>query len=81
MPPEPLDLTDADVRGALSDRLGELYAGRPALLGPGLLAAYPNVAAWLQHLGCPVLVVATALASVIPARRAARIDPAAALRE
>lgn len=55
------DLADPDVRDELSDRLGELYAGRPALLGPGILAAYPNVAAWLQLLGCPVLVVATAV--------------------
>jgi hypothetical protein len=58
--PESLDLTDADVRDAVSDRLGELYAGRPALLGPGILAAYPNIAAWLQLLDCPVLVVTTA---------------------
>ena len=53
------DLADRDVRDELSDRLGELYAGRPALLGPGILAAYPSVAAWLQLLGCPVLVVTT----------------------
>ena len=43
------DLADPEVREALSDRLGELYAGRPALLGPGILAAYPNVAAWLER--------------------------------
>lgn len=54
------DLADPRVREGLSGRLGEPYAGRPALLGPGVLAAYPSVAAWLQLLDCPVLVVATA---------------------
>jgi hypothetical protein len=54
------DLADREVRDAVSARLGELYAGRPAILGPGILAGYPGVATWLQELGCPVLVVATA---------------------
>lgn len=78
MPPErPRDLSDPDQRAALSARLGKLYAGRPALLGPGVLAAYPEVSAWLQELGCPVLVVATARgAGEIPSGvRVVAIDP------
>ena len=42
MPRETRDLTDATVRDAVSARLGELYAGRPAILGPGILAAFPG---------------------------------------
>ena len=34
-----MDLTDAATRAALSDRLMERYAGRPVVIGPGILAA------------------------------------------
>jgi hypothetical protein len=60
VPPESLDLTDPGLRESLSARWGELYAGRPAILGPGVLAGYPRPVAWLQELGCPILVVSTA---------------------
>ena len=77
MPPETRDLTDPEVRAGIGDRLGELYAGRPAILGPGILAAYPGVTAWLQQLGCPVLVVATGRgAGEVPTGiRVVEIDP------
>ncbi len=54
------DLADPEVRDSLSAHLGELFAGRPAILGPGILAGYTQAATWLQEIGCPVLVVATA---------------------
>lgn len=53
-------LTDPVVRAQVTARLGELYAGRPVLLGPGVLAGFTPLVAWLRELGCPVLVVATA---------------------
>lgn len=54
-----VDLTDHDVRDAVAARLGAPLAGRPVILGPGLLAGYTRTVRWLGVLGCPVLVVAT----------------------
>ncbi|MGZ4448534.1 MAG: hypothetical protein ACXVW4_01965 [Nocardioides sp.] len=54
------DLGDPATRAAVAARLGEMYAGRPVLLGPGVLAGFTSTVAWLRELGCPVLVLATA---------------------
>jgi hypothetical protein len=55
-----MDLSDADTRGVVTARLAERYAGRPVLMGPGVLAGYTSQVGWFRDLGCPVLVVATA---------------------
>jgi hypothetical protein len=53
------DLLDAEVRAAVTSRLGELWAGRPVVVGPGVLAGYATTIEWFQELGCPVFAVAT----------------------
>lgn len=53
------DLVDPDVRAAVTDRLGALWAGRPVIIGPWVLAGATPYVAWFRELGCPVLVVAT----------------------
>lgn len=53
------DLSDAGQRAVVTDRLGELYAGRPVLIGPAVLAGVTPHVAWFRALGCPVLVLAT----------------------
>src|SRR6476659_1973880 len=53
-------LSDPATRAAVTARLGELYAGRPVLVGPGVLAGFTPVVNWLRELDCPVLVVSTA---------------------
>ena len=53
------DLADHDTRDEVVRRLGAVFAGRPVILGPGVLAGYTRVVRWLGQLGCPVLVVAT----------------------
>jgi hypothetical protein len=53
------DLRDPDVRHAVTDRLGALWAGRPVVVGPMVLAGAAPYVAWFRELGCPVLVVAT----------------------
>ena len=55
-----MDLTDPGVRDAVTARLGELYAGRPVILGPGVLAGFTPYVGWLRELGCRTLVVSTA---------------------
>jgi hypothetical protein len=55
-----MDLTDPAVRDAVTARLGELYAGRPVILGPGVLAGFAPYVGWLRELGCRTLVVSTA---------------------
>lgn len=55
-----VDLADHDVRAAVAARLGAPLAGRPVILGPGLLVGYTRPVRWLGALGCPVLVLATA---------------------
>ena len=63
-----MDLSDKDTRDGVTERLAEPYAGRPVLMGPGVLAGYTNQVGWFRDLGCPVLVVATARgAGPIPA--------------
>ncbi|HEX6150245.1 hypothetical protein [Nocardioides sp.] len=54
-----IDLADHDTRDTVVRRLGEVFAGRPVILGPGVLAGYTRVVRWLGALGCPVLVVST----------------------
>ncbi|MCW2791401.1 MAG: hypothetical protein JWO76_499 [Nocardioides sp.] len=53
-------LTDPAVRAEVTARLGDLYAGRPVVLGPGILAGFASLVGWLRELGCPCLVVSTA---------------------
>ena len=53
------DLLDAAVRAEVTRRLGELWAGRPVVVGPAVLAGFTPYVAWFRELGCPVLVVAT----------------------
>ncbi len=53
------DLADHDVRDAVAARLGAPLAGRPVILGPGLLAGVTRPVRWLAALGCRVLVLAT----------------------
>jgi hypothetical protein len=55
-----MDLTDSGVRDAVTARLGELYAGRPVIVGPGVLAGLTPYVAWMRGLGCRTLVLATA---------------------
>jgi hypothetical protein len=52
-------LTDRGVRAAATARLAGLYAGRPVVMGPGVLALWTEWAGWLRDLGCPTLVVST----------------------
>lgn len=54
-----MDLTDPATRAAVTARLSEQYAGRPVLLGPGILAGYTSLVARLVELGSPVLVLVT----------------------
>ena len=53
------DLLDPQVRAEVTARLGELWAGRPVVVGPWVLAGAAPYVAWFRELGCPVLVVAT----------------------
>jgi hypothetical protein len=53
------DLRDPGVRAAVTDRLGELWAGRPVVFGPWVLAGATPYVPWFRGLGCPVLVLAT----------------------
>jgi hypothetical protein len=55
-----MDLTDPGVRDAVTARLGELYAGRPVIVGPGVLAGLTPYVAWMRGLDCRTLVLATA---------------------
>jgi hypothetical protein len=55
-----VDLTDAATRSALSDRLMERYAGRPVVVGPGILAARSEFVSWVREVGGTVLCVAYA---------------------
>src|SRR5688500_18719935 len=54
-----VDLTDDAVRAAVTERLAALYAGRPVVVGPTILAAATAVVTSLRGLGCPVLLVST----------------------
>jgi hypothetical protein len=56
-----LDLSREDDREALRAHLGGLYAGRPVLVGPGVLAGFTGTVQMLREVGAgPVLVLATA---------------------
>ena len=55
-----MDLADPEARAALSDRLMERYAGRPVVIGPGILAARTEMVGWVREVGGTVLVLATA---------------------
>jgi hypothetical protein len=55
-----MDLTDSGVRDAVTARLGELYAGRPVILGPGVLAGLTPYVEWMRGLGCRTLALSTA---------------------
>ena len=59
MTTEATTLLDPAIRAEATTRLGELWAGRPVLLGPGVLAGWMPYVAWFRDLGCPVLVLAT----------------------
>jgi hypothetical protein len=52
-------LADPATRAAATDRLAALYAGRPVVVGPGVLAGFTPWVEWLHRLGCPTLVLAT----------------------
>ena len=52
-------LADPAARDAVVERLGRLYAGRPVIVGPGILAGYTGIVTLLHRLGCEVLVIAT----------------------
>jgi len=53
------DLLHEDVRAGVTRRLAGHWAGRPVIVGPGVLAGYTKTIEWFQELGCPVLVMAT----------------------
>ena len=55
-----MDLADPEIRADLTERLMARYAGRPAVLGPGILAARTEFVAWVREVGGTVLVLSTA---------------------
>ncbi|CAN5490988.1 hypothetical protein BH09ACT12_BH09ACT12_33540 [soil metagenome] len=54
-----MDLADPATRDGVTAGLSEVYAGRPVLLGPGILAGYTSLVARLVALDSPVLVRVT----------------------
>ena len=54
------DLLDPAVREEVTDRLADLWRGRPVVVAPVVLAGAARLVGWLRELGCPVLVLATA---------------------
>ena len=55
-----MNLADPEVRAGVTERLMARYAGRPVVLGPGILAARTEFVAWVREVGGTVLVLATA---------------------
>jgi hypothetical protein len=56
-----MDLTRESDREVLRTHLGGLYAGRPVLVGPGVLAGFLTTVGMLQDVGAgPILVLSTA---------------------
>ncbi len=55
-----VDLTDAAVRRAVSDRLMQRYTGRAVIFGPGILAARTDFVGWVDEVGGSALVLSTA---------------------
>jgi ABC-type antimicrobial peptide transport system permease subunit len=72
---EGLILAGIGVAAGLAAAVG---AGR---LLQGLLFGVAAVEPWLLALGSIVMLIVAALAALIPARRAARVDPMVVLRE
>ena len=67
-------LLDPAARAETTARLGHLWAGRPVILGPGVLAGWAKDVRRFRALGCPVLVLSTAVgAGDIPAREACAV--------
>jgi hypothetical protein len=61
-------LTDPAARAEVTGHLASQFAGRPVIVGPGVLAGFTPMIRWLRELGCPVLVVSTARgAGAVPA--------------
>ena len=56
----PPSLLDPAVRAEATARLAGIWAGRPVILGPGVLAMWTEDVPRFRALGCPVLVVCTA---------------------
>ncbi|WP_134767549.1 hypothetical protein [Nocardioides sp. 1609] len=54
-----MDLSDAAVRAEVTARLQRDHAGRPVVLGPGILAGWTPAVARHAALGSPVLVLST----------------------
>lgn len=54
-----MDLSDEATRAAVTARLGRLYADRPVVVGPGILAGWAPLVERLRALGCRVLVLST----------------------
>jgi hypothetical protein len=55
-----MNLADPAVRADLTERLMARYAGRPTVLGPGILAARTEFVAWVREVGGTALVLSTA---------------------
>src|SRR6478609_8780425 len=55
-----MDLADPETRSDLTERLMARYAGRPAVVGPGILAARTDFVAWVREVGGTALVLSTA---------------------
>ncbi len=50
-----VQLADPQVRADLTERLLQTYAGRPVVMGPGILAARTELVSWLREVGATVL--------------------------
>ncbi len=50
-------LADPEVRAELTDQLLATYAGRPVIVGPGILAARTELVSWLREVDATVLVL------------------------
>ena len=55
-----MDLADPEIRADLTERLMARYADRPAIVGPGILAARTEFVAWVREAGGTALVLSTA---------------------
>ena len=55
-----MNLADPEVRADITERLMARYADRPAVLGPGILAARTEFVAWVREVGGTALVLSTA---------------------
>jgi hypothetical protein len=52
-----MELADPEVRADLTEALMARYAGRPVVVGPGILAARTELVSWLREVGAAVLVL------------------------